>query len=104
MHLLILLGAFTKLDAPVNAPGLRRSLISILYDGCMRCINLLVNISIFLYGGGWMGCFDAPHAPELGTYRFLGTFDAPLMHPRYANRYAEAVSSCTLNLKKASEA
>ena len=88
MHLLILLGALTKLDAPVNAPGLRRSLISILYEGCMRCINLQVNISIPQYSGGWLGRFDALDAPELGTYRFFGTFDAPLMHP--------IAPSCTL--------
>lgn len=77
----MLFGALTKLDAPINAPELRRLMILILYNGCMRCINFLVNTSITLYSGEWTGCFNAPHAPELGAYRFFGPLDVPLMHP-----------------------
>jgi hypothetical protein len=75
------MGALTKLDAPVNAPELRRLLILIIYDGCMKCINFPYNISISLYGIGWMGLFDALNAPEAVAYRFFGTLDAPVMHP-----------------------
>lgn len=82
MRLLVLLGALTKLDAPVDAPELRRLLITILYDGCMRCINILVNISILYYGEGCRSLFNAPDAPEPGAYRYFGTLDAPVMHPR----------------------
>jgi hypothetical protein len=46
MRLLLSMGALTKLDAPVNAPEFKSLMLSIIYTGCMRCINLLVNISI----------------------------------------------------------
>ena len=74
---MVLFGALTKLDAPVNAPELIRLLISILYDGCNRCINILVNISIPSYSGTVRRAFDAPVAPKAYTSRFL----KKLVHP-----------------------
>ena len=86
MKFLLSLGALTKLDAPVNAPEFQRLLITIIDDGCMRCIKSLSNISISLHvhvDEAVMRAFDALNAPDASISRFLGK----LMHPPCTQRY-----------------
>lgn len=54
MNLLILLSASTKIDALIDALKLRRLLISILCNKCIKCINILVNtLSLCIARDGW---------------------------------------------------
>jgi hypothetical protein len=91
--------ALTKLDALPDALSFKQLMMSILRVKCIKCINLLVIISIShtaisIVGALVKGCFNALDALGGAAYRSICTFDALLMHflvSRYRSICTEAI-------------